>query len=238
MPSKKQRAKKKNAKVTEQKNNNMFVSCEKSKIAGFGIFAKKTIPKNTVITKYCSNVNLVKIQEVPADCMDYVMSSPNNNELVVYGNPNDKVDLRYCGHMINDKFSLIFEKGSSLQENEVKINKYSNLPEQTITFYDKSYNMMTNVDVKEKEELTIKYGVNYWLSWNIRNSKDIYLRFMAFYLKKKLGFINIRNNQYEEALQECGIRKSGPFMEHLGLINCSSLEQWTKLEEYVVSGRR
>lgn len=215
-----------------------YLSLEKSKIAGRGLIAKEFISKNTVITKY-SKPNLVKIEDVPIHCRDYVLDSPPNidKKLVVYGDPNE-IDLNMCGYMANDKYNLIFEGNSSLQENIYKMNIYINLPEQTLIFCDQNYSMKTTKNIKKGEELTFKYGVEYWLSWNHRNNSQIFLRFMALYIMVFHEIYNIKNIEYEDALLSCGIKQSGPFMKYLGLSEVSSQEQWSYLENFCRNGGR
>ena len=120
---------------------------------------------------------------------------------------------------------------------------YNNLPEQTLIFCDPAdsdqhYSMKTTRNIEKGEELTFKYEVKYWLYWNIRNNKQVVLKFMALYLMLDLGFYNIKEINYEEALMDCGIKQSGPFMKHLGLSEVSSQEQWTYLKNYILNGGR
>ncbi len=219
-------------------NIHEYITCNNSNIHGKGIFATRYIPSGTIITKYCPNLDLVELSDVPHNCLDYIMVSPDNNNLVVYGNPEDTLNLNSCGYMINDKYSIIFNRGSNLQENEMKINIYNNLPELTIAFCDTSYNMMTTRNVNINEELTFKYGIHYWLKWNIRNTNSCFIKFMALYLLDRYGYLSINNIGYEHAINICGLTRTGGFMTNFGLNNHSSMEQWNWLKERALRGDR
>lgn len=164
------------------------VEVKKSKIHGYGVFAKKNILKDKLITFYPGDIieylpnkdrgindhitgvfhskRFVKQFGTTCDKKfrnnDYAYDI--NKNYTIIGSPYFKKDSNYMGHFINDGA----KSNSTNKSNEIyktittlKANcKFYNLKE------DLHIAIISTKKIKKGEELFISYGIRYWKSYN------------------------------------------------------------------------
>ena len=145
---------------------------------GKGVFAIKYIPKNSHITTY-GNLVIAKSSDVD----DYTMTFPDGS--LRSGDP-DTDDPASCGHILNDYVSLWFEAPLTLDDAWSIVSDYANsINETNATFGDKKGNLIAARDIFPGEEITLFYGVDYWLSRLCRDAERPMTRFIALILLRE-----------------------------------------------------
>lgn len=165
--------------------NNDYIELKQSNIHGKGIFAKKNIPSNTIITFYPVHILIFKplnlwISLVNKEIKNYIeisaykMSNSQNenlikNDFIIIGSP--KINKKgFFGHRINH---------SNNHNCYIKLWPYNTI--------------ITNRTILKGEEITINYGQNYWTSEQYINSKIYYFDYLLLN-NRFYPIININKN--------------------------------------------
>ena len=136
-----------------------FIEIKKSKVDGFGAFAKKNIKKNTFLGHYMGKISDEFITG------PYVFHSQRNNDILSI-NASDKNKsnwTRYMNCSINNQTENVNSYFLTNKENYIRGDKKLNL-EGYIIFY-------SNRDIEKNEELMYYYGDAYADLMNIKYKK-------------------------------------------------------------------
>ena len=163
------------------------VEVKKSKLHGYGVFAKRNILKDELITFYPADIieylpngdrnikgHLTNIfrsirfeKQFGKTCdkkfRNYDYAFDINENYTIIGSPYFKEDTNYMGHFINDGA----KSNSTHKSNEIyktitslKANcRYYNLKDLHVA-------VISTKNIKKGEELFIIYGIRYWESYN------------------------------------------------------------------------
>lgn len=164
-------------------NSKDIIYINKSNIHGIGLFAKKDINKNELITIYPAHIIEIIIQpkmfrltcineyrspyKIP-NWNDYAIKYDNNSYII--GNPILNENKNFVGHLCNDGY-----KHNFISKNKKNRNKYN---KKKIELNNASFRDLTNPDfigigiisdknIKKDEEILVSYGFGYWLKRNI-----------------------------------------------------------------------
>ena len=161
----------------EKDSNNIEI--KDSLIHGKGIFAKKDLPKNLLITQYPINFlidttenNAVilcpdlydsnNFQASLKKCIDYSLNIdiPDlNKKYLLVGDPNYCKNHNLIGHLFNDKAVVGLDRKTYNQ--------------QLNNCYIQNTEIYTAREIKKGEELSFSYGENYWYHKNFSGKKRI-----------------------------------------------------------------
>ena len=147
------------------------VEVRQSKIHNLGVFAKKSILKNSIITLYPVNFFyfrgkhekgglLLSTYDIKPNFIPFEYSIMLNENIIVCGDPNIKNNNNYLGHIINDGFKLI-------DNNEEIYTTISNKRKNAIIAPMKSdlpifLTVVASRDIEKDEEIFTSYGIEYW----------------------------------------------------------------------------
>jgi hypothetical protein len=194
----------------EFNSGNVYIS--NSKIHGKGVFAKRDIKKNEIITLYPPDLLVyypnenrhesghIKNVIVSKDCKTIINNDKDFNSLMKYaydvntkytiiGDPNNLDDPNYLGHMINDGYLLKSDDNKfDYLEKSVKSSNaiYKTIKEYVIV-------IEANKDINKGDEIFIMYGYYYWMTIGLEEKKS----------DKILGgsFNNSFDNSFDKSFQ-------------------------------------
>jgi hypothetical protein len=153
-----------------------IVEVRNSKIHGKGVFAKRDIKENEILTFY--PIDILKLQ---VDDSTYIASFSNRflskhevknhdkYEIYQYGMPNGNIIIgcpdfinnnNYIGHMIND-ISIHNKTKKSIKQYK-KNSKKCNCMYYNCSDFDLYVPIVSTKDIRKDEELFTSYGVQYW----------------------------------------------------------------------------
>jgi SET domain-containing protein len=163
-------------------NSKDIIYINQSNIHGIGLFAKKDINENELITLYPAHIieiigqnkvfRLTCINEyrMPYKIQyrnDYAIKYDNNSYII--GNPILKENKNFVGHLCNDGY-----KHNFITKNKKNKNKYNKkrLELNNASFRDIinpdfiGMGIISNKNIKKDEEILVSYGFDYWLKRN------------------------------------------------------------------------
>ena len=164
-------------------NSKDIIYINKSNIHGIGLFAKKDINKDELITIYPAHIieivlqpkvfRLTSINEYRhpykiLNWKDYAIKYDNKSYII--GNPKLKENTNFAGHLCNDGY-----KHNFISKNKKNKNKYN---KKIIELNNASFRelrnpnfigigIISNKNIKKDEEILVSYGFDYWLKRNV-----------------------------------------------------------------------
>jgi hypothetical protein len=161
-------------------NSKENIYLNNSNIHGIGLFAKKDIKPNEIITIYPAHIihitkslNPLKIHKMrciidlkeSSNWKDYAIKYDNN--VRIYGHPSIKDDENLLGHLCNDGYKHDYKIN-----NKKNRNKYNNKTKELNNckfskLQDTPYiAIISTKKINKDEEILVSYGFEYWLKRN------------------------------------------------------------------------
>lgn len=164
-------------------NSKDIIYINMSNIHGIGLFAKKDINKDELITIYPAHIIEIVLQpkmfrltsineyrspyKIP-NWKDYAIKYDNNSYII--GNPILNENKNFVGHLCNDGY-----KHNFISKNKKNKNKYN---KKRIELNNASFRelrnpnfigigIISNKNIKKDEEILVSYGFDYWLKRNV-----------------------------------------------------------------------
>jgi hypothetical protein len=145
--------------------------------AGRGVLATDFIPKDSYICFYDGEFRPVSNYD------DFVFCYHLNTQTFIgYKEPRSNEGV---GQFINDRFQFLLEDGENKfgsWQTKQKINEYIITSRQSQNvILDDDMKFYASRDIQKGEELYLCYGVQYWISWNLMNTDDVFKRLFCLY---------------------------------------------------------
>lgn len=153
---------------------------------GYGVFAKKDIPKNVIITYYYGYLKSKKLFKKEEN--KYAMEYDNEKGKILIGfNDIEKLELKGVAQLVNDAIS----PNITGKTNNAFFEK------------DEKYIFLKTINnISKDEEILAPYGINYWKYEIERNSIEYNIEFIIK-IKQLYFIISIIEKKFKCDIMDC-----------------------------------